>query len=140
MPKARLFHIKCIDEYVRTIEVFCNAESLNSNDSFVYLGQYKTYIWYGKVNNLLKVLLLCYTSFFTVQHQLTELLRASDSTEPYQDPDLCIMLAVLAAGKIWENVMLSQEIAPNVGKIVYPCFENLMLDLLKLKLMPTPLK
>ncbi|KAL5262308.1 hypothetical protein ACHWQZ_G007886 [Mnemiopsis leidyi] len=47
-PKSRLFHVKCIEEYVRTIEVFCKAESLNSNDSFVYLGQYKTYIWYGK--------------------------------------------------------------------------------------------
>ncbi|XP_063673911.1 advillin-like isoform X3 [Bolinopsis microptera] len=46
--KSRLFHIKCIDEYVKSIEVFCKAESLNSNDSFVYLGQYKTYIWYGK--------------------------------------------------------------------------------------------
>ena len=51
--KARLFHIKCIDEYVKSIEVFCKAESLNSNDSFVYLGQYKTCIWYGKVITLL---------------------------------------------------------------------------------------
>ena len=51
--KARLFHIKCIDEYVKSIEVFCKAESLNSNDSFVYLGQYKTCIWYGKVSTLL---------------------------------------------------------------------------------------
>ena len=64
VPKSRLFHIKCIEEYVRTIEVFCKAESLNSNDSFVYLGQYKTYIWYGKVNiNLVFLIILDYTSY-----------------------------------------------------------------------------
>lgn len=50
LPKCRMFHVKCIDEYVRNIEVLTRAESLNSNDSFVYLGQYKTYIWYGKVS------------------------------------------------------------------------------------------
>ena len=50
------------------------------------------------------------------------------------------MLAVLVAENVLKFGLLSQEKAPNVGKIVYPCFEILTLDLLKLKLMPTPLQ
>lgn len=48
MPDQRLFHIKCVNDYVKSLELQCRAASLNSNDSFVLLTRHKTYIWYGK--------------------------------------------------------------------------------------------
>lgn len=47
-PEQRLFHIKCVNDYVKSLELQCRAASLNSNDSFVLLTKHKTYIWYGK--------------------------------------------------------------------------------------------
>ena len=53
---TRLFHVRGTNEFdTRAVQVEEKASSLNSNDCFVLETPACTYIWYGKVNRVIKL-------------------------------------------------------------------------------------